>query len=239
LIVCEGKTDNLYLKYALRKLTAFHPKLGAWDGNNFISHVSFFNYGNKKCGNKAHCILDLGGGVSDLKFFFIRSRYKRLLDSFKHRPLKHPVIVLIDNDSGAREIFSTLNSKENYGLSISTKSNDPFFHIVDNLYLVKTPEIGQDGTSCIEDFFPQSLLKTELDGKTFNPNKDHGADGEYGKFLFADQVVRPNAGKIDFSGFVPLLKRIAAVIDHYVPPVACAETAAPQNTKLRRDPKPA
>jgi hypothetical protein len=178
----------------------------------------------------------LGGGVSDLKFFFIRSRYKRLLDSFKHRPLKHPVIVLIDNDSGAREIFSTLNSKENYGLSISTKSNDPFFHIVDNLYLVKTPEIGQDGTSCIEDFFPQSLLKTELDGKTFNPNKDHGADGEYGKFLFADQVVRPNAGKIDFSGFVPLLKRIAAVIDHYVPPVACAETAAPQNTKLRRDP---
>ena len=107
---------------------------------------------------------------------------------------------------------------------------------MDNLYLVKTPEIGQDGTSCIEDFFPQSLLKTELDGKTFNPNKDHGADGEYCKFHFADQVVRPNAGKIDFSGFVPLLKRIAAVIDHYVPPVACAETAAPQNTKLRRDP---
>ena len=28
LIVCEGKTDNVYLHYALRKVTNFHPKLG-------------------------------------------------------------------------------------------------------------------------------------------------------------------------------------------------------------------
>lgn len=28
LIVCEGKTNSIYLKYAIRNLTAFHPKLG-------------------------------------------------------------------------------------------------------------------------------------------------------------------------------------------------------------------
>jgi hypothetical protein len=28
-------------------------------------------------------------------------------------------------------------------------------------------------------------------------------------------VVRPNADKIDFSAFSPLLDRIAAVMDHY------------------------
>ena len=33
LIVCEGKTDNVYLKYAIRSLTAFHPKLGVWSGS--------------------------------------------------------------------------------------------------------------------------------------------------------------------------------------------------------------
>ena len=59
------------------------------------------------------------------------------------------------------------------------------------------------------------MQQTELDGKKFNPNKDHDADGEYGKFLFAEKVVRPNADKIDFSAFSPLLERIAAVMDHY------------------------
>jgi RNA-directed DNA polymerase len=208
LIVCEGKTDNIYLKLAIRKLPAFHPKLGAWADTTFNSSVSFFNYGNQ-----AHRILDLGGGVSDLKFFFIRTGYKRLLDIFKHRPLKHPVIVLIDNDFGAKELFSVIG--KNYQIQIETKSPDPYFHVTDNLYLVKTPERGQDGTSCIENFFNPSLLETVLDGKTFNPKKDHGADGEYGKFVFAEKVVRPNAEKIDFSGFTPLLERIEAVIDHH------------------------
>jgi hypothetical protein len=41
-----------------------------------------------------------------------------------------------------------------------------------NLYLVKTPAVHADGTSCIEDFFPGSLLKTKLEGKTFNPHKE-------------------------------------------------------------------
>ena len=94
-----------------------------------------------------------------------------------------------------------------------------FFHVTDNLYLVKTPELGVSGISYIEKFFDPSLLKTELAGKKFNPDKDHDAASEYGKFAFADKVVRPNAGTIDFSGFAPLLDRIVAAIDHYKPPV--------------------
>lgn len=69
--------------------------------------------------------------------------------------------------------------------------------------------------SCIEHFFDPTLLKTEHNGKKLNLKKDHGADGEYGKYVFAEKVVRPKAGQIDFSGFRPLLKRIVAVIDHY------------------------
>jgi hypothetical protein len=30
--------------------------------------------------------------------------------------------------------------------------------------------------------------------------KEHGADGEYGKFIFAEKIVRPNADTIDFTG---------------------------------------
>lgn len=136
LIVCEGKTDSIYLKYAIRQLTDFHPKLGAWEDSSFKSAVRFFNYTGQ-----AHKILELGGGASDLKYFFIKNRYVEDIRGFKHRPLVHPVIVLIDNDDGARKIFSTL--KENFNLSIDLQSDDAFFHITDNLYLVKTPPKGK------------------------------------------------------------------------------------------------
>ena len=147
---------------------------------------------------------------------FLILRYKRQLQTFKHRPLKHPVVVLIDNDKGAKVIFSVI--KKNYGISIDKKSSDPFFHLIDNLYLVKTPKRGMKSESCIEDFFDRELLATKLDAKKFNPKKVHGADGEYGKAVFADKVIRPKADTIDFSKFAPLLERVSAVVDHYSPP---------------------
>lgn len=207
LIVCEGRTDNVYLKYAIRKLTALQPKLGAWNGTVFNSTVSFLSYINQ-----AHKLLELDGGTGDLKFFLLR--YKRTFESFKHRPLTYPAIVLIDNDKGANEIVNVV--RETFKVSIEVKSPQKFYHLSHNLYLVKTPE-GADSSrmSCIEDFFDPSLLATELDGKKFNPAKIHAAEGEYGKTVFADKVVRPNADKIDFTNFAPLLERIVAVIDDY------------------------
>ena len=216
LIVCEGKTDSIYLKHAIRRLADSHPKLGSGEGTTFTSAVAFFNYTNQ-----AHRILDLNGGTGDLLYFFIKSSkkgYKHDIQSFKHRPLKHPVIVLIDNDSGAEKIFSTVS--KNYSIKIDLKSSAPFFHVTDNLYLAKTPEQGPDGVSCIENFFDASLLKTELEGKKFNPDDKINTDSEYGKLLFAKQVVQPKAATIDFTGFAPLLERIVAVIDDYAPPTA-------------------
>jgi retron-type reverse transcriptase len=216
LIVCEGKTDNVYLKYAIRSLTAFHPKLGSWSGKNFVSTISFFNYGNH-----AHKILQLNGGTGDLKHMI--RQFAGTLAKFEHKPLAHPVVILIDNDDGAKEIFSVI--KERYKKTIDLNSSDDFYHITDNLYLVKTPEKGNGQKSCIEDCFPVTLLATKLNGKSFNPAKESGSDGEYGKHVFAEKVVRPNAGTVDFSGFEPLLKRLVAVIDDYKPPTASSAAA--------------
>lgn len=209
LIICEGKTDNVYLKYAIRSLTKFHPKLGAFDGEVFRSSVAFFNHGGE-----ASRILDLSGGTGSLLYFFIKNRYRADIRTFKHCPLKHPVIVLIDNDDGAKDILKTLS--KNYGISVTLQSPEAFFHVTDNLYLVKTPRKDKTESSCIEDFFERTLLETELDGTKFNAKKENGADGEYGKFAFAEKVVRINAGTINFSGFIPLLERIVAVLEHYV-----------------------
>jgi RNA-directed DNA polymerase len=68
-------------------------------------------------------------------------------------------------------------------------------------------------------------LNTVVDGKTFDPNKEHQAEGKYGKLIFAERVVRPNADSIDFSGFAPLLDRIVAVLDHYKAQTAVSAAA--------------
>ena len=81
---------------------------------------------------------------------------------------------------------------------------------------MKTPEGGSSKKSCIENLFPPPLLKTVVDGKTFDPNKEHQEIGKYGKVIFAKRVVIPQAATIDFSGVVPLLDRIVAVLDHHV-----------------------
>lgn len=212
LVVCEGITDDLYLKPAIRQSIKFHPKLMTVASAKSASHkLSFLKYSEK-----SDAILRLGGGSDGLKNFIIH--YAPSLARYKHLPLKHPVIVLIDNDSGANGIFAHLNSK--YKTGISHKSASQFYHIGSNLYLVKTPESASspNGFSDIEDMFHRTTLSTIVEGKKFNSSKEIDTTKEYGKKIFAEKVVRPNASKISFAGFEPLLDRLVAVIDHYKPP---------------------
>lgn len=211
LIITEGKTDPIYLREAICCRTAYHPVLGAPSDGRFEFAVRFFNYNGQ-----AHEIMGLGGGSSDLRS--IPLDYLRNLDPkrkgrkpFKHKPLARPVILVLDNDKGLGAVASTL--KKNFKLEITKTSTNDFYHITDNLYLVKTPE--NNGDSCIEDLFPKDLKDTELKGKKFNPSSKIDPLIEYGKEVFANSVIKPNASKIDFSGFDVLLDRIVAVLNHH------------------------
>jgi RNA-directed DNA polymerase len=207
LIIPEGKTDTIYLKAALASLTKFHPKLAKIEDGKLKPAIRFLNQTST-----VHDVLQLGGGTGDFKFFMLR--YKDLVDAYQHRPLPHPVILLIDNDDGASQIFSVAKQLGMPG--VSHTSNAPFYRIDANLYLVKTPETGPvDGKTCIEDFFALSVLATKLQGKTFDPNKKHNEVGKYGKAHFAEKVIKPNAAAIDFGKFTKLFDRIALVIDDY------------------------
>jgi hypothetical protein len=208
LIVCEGKTDNVYLAAAIKYSPGFHPKLGTPTPVGFERAVSLFNQVNQ-----THELLELDGGTGNFKFFILR--YKEAMASFKHKPQEHPVIVLIDNDDGAGEVFSII--KQKYGKTITQASTDSFFHITDNLYLVKTPVLPGKTKTCIEDLFEPSVLATELNGKKFNPGNKKENDTEFGKHIFADKIVRPNAATLNWTGFAPLLQSISDVIDHYAP----------------------
>ena len=220
LIVCEGETDPVYLKAAIRRLRVAHPKLATINNGNPSLKVRLF-----KNTSQARDVLQLRGGVSDLKHFLLK--WKRLLPQYKHRPMQHPIIVLVDNDKGANQIFSALKS---FNVTANHTTDLPFYYLGENLYLVKTPTKNADGFSYIEQFFQPSVLQTPIDGKIFNPNKEHQAANEYGKVVFAEKLVKPNAGTIDFSGFEPILTRIDAVLDHYAqhkPPAPAALAAPP------------
>jgi hypothetical protein len=230
LIVCEGPTDAVYLKCAIRSLANAHPRLASSkDGKVFVD-VNFFKYSQQ-----SRDLLQLRGGSSDLKFFI--QSWKENLTKYKHRPMRHPVIVLIDNDDGANEIFKLLQSKKKFGITIGHSIDDPFYHLGDHLYLVKTPIKGADDKSCPEDFFESKVRGTKVDGKVFNPDKEHDAPGEYGKMIFAEKVIRPQSHTINFSGFDPLLSRFDAVINDYATRKAVSSPA--QTIAVPKSPAPA
>lgn len=208
LILTEGKTDNVYLSLAVRHLPAFHPKLGQMTANGFVNALRFFNHTNK-----ARTILELDGGSGNFKFFILR--YRELMAKFAYKPLAHPVILLLDNDDGAKDLFALI--KSNYKISIDHASTEPFFHITDNLYVVKTPHVGKKQKTCIEDMFEASILKKALDGKKFNPDKPD-ITKEFGKHIFAEKIIKPEAHTLNWAGFVPLLARVVAAIGDYKPP---------------------
>jgi RNA-directed DNA polymerase len=213
LLLCEGQTDSIYLRAAIRALPAFHGKLIDEVNGKHIHRLTFFNYSKQ-----AKDLLQLGGGTGDFKYFL--TAYKKLVPKFSHAPMEHPVIILIDNDSGSKNVFSLMTSLFHVTASIATDL--PFYQLSSNLYVVKTPPVAADGSSYIEQLFDPSLLATIVDGKKFNPNKEHDAPGEYGKKIFAEKVVRPNQSSIDFTKFAVILDRIVAVVDHHAASKAAA-----------------
>ncbi len=212
LIITEGKTDPVYLREAVKSRTKFHPALGAPGADGFKHAVRYFNYSGL-----AYEVMDLGGGTGDLKS--IPLDYLRNLKPskgshkpFAHKPMAHPVIIVLDNDDGLSAVASTV--KKNFGVEIHITSTDDFYNITENLYIVKTPESGKSHT-CIEDLFPKVWREYKISGKKLNTASKIDPNKELSKEAFSKAVVKANADKIDFIGFDPLLERICKAIQHH------------------------
>ena len=203
-IVCEGKTDNVYLKHAIQSLAKSYPALVAVDPSGKTKlRVKLFKYTNSDTGR----ILGIQGGSADLASFI--SRYYKEAVEFNTVTKQHPVIVLIDNDSGASSVHPVITKITKQAVT----RKEPFIHVFANLYLVATPLGPNGGQSKIEDSFSASVISTTLGGKVFNPEKNFNSDTEYSKAAFARDVVRPQAASIDFKGFIPLLNNVVAAIN--------------------------
>lgn len=205
-IVTEGASDITYLQCAIRALFNKFPLLAKEQDGKVTRLVSFL-----KSSGTSRDILNLGQGAAGQGALI--SQYENALMKYLHKPMMHPVIILCDNDDGLKTL--TKNKKSKIGKIVAYNTTETFYHFGLNLYLVKVPEGDPPAHKDIEALFDPALLKTLLNGKTFNPKKKDGDDREYGKVAFAKDVVRANAGAVDFSGFEGLLIRLEGVLKHY------------------------
>jgi len=199
IIVCEGQTDIVYLKCALKQLAKKYPEIVNKIDDVISFKIKFLNMSSNL--KEVLAISDGTGGLGSLM-----SMYKQGMEPFKGNGKKHPVIILIDNDHGAKEIKDKLKSYSPTKL---------FFHFIENLYVIHTPPFADKEDTAIEDLFTTETLETKVDGKRFNPGKQLDAATEYGKVVFADKVIKAKQNHIDFSGFQGVFERILGAMTDY------------------------
>ncbi|MGY5614842.1 retron Ec67 family RNA-directed DNA polymerase/endonuclease [Vibrio brasiliensis] len=207
-IICEGKTDNIYLKCALESLAAKYPRLSKNNDGSFQVH--FFNRTETSSE-----MLKLVEGSPGL--VYLVEIYKRFTKLFNSKGQEYPVIIVVDNDTAGRGVINKadkIRQENRNAKNIKKVRRDDYFF--ENLYIVKVP--STTGDKEIEDLFNPTLLNTKLNGKTFHRNNT-GLDPNkhYGKAHFSEYVVTPNKGSIDFSGFEPLLDIINDIINNFNP----------------------
>ncbi|WP_236194831.1 retron Ec67 family RNA-directed DNA polymerase/endonuclease [Pseudomonas glycinae] len=206
-IVCEGKTDNAYLKAAIQSLAHNYPSLVEVDkDSNKLLKVKLLKYSKQ-----IRYLLALTGGTGDLEKLI--SNHPKECSSFQARAGTKPVILVIDNDSGASGIYNRLHKF--LKLPKKPDGSEEFYYYGNNLYVVPTPLAADGGQTMIEDLFDPVLLQTIVNNKTFNPDEKASSLLHYGKSKFVENVVIPNKSTIDFSGFAKLLDTISKILANH------------------------
>lgn len=206
-VVCEGKTDNVYLTQAIHALVGSFPKLATKNADGDTKfNIRILKYFDNRTGS----ILRLHGGSGSLR--------NLISDYISHATLKftapvspHPVILLLDNDDGAKEVYGAATKISGNPIN----GEEKFIHVSSNFYIVPTPKKADGSDSKIEDFFDAKTLTTSIDGKTLDQSKDKDTSKHFGKVVFAFKIVQKGAAKIKFDGFKPILSNIVAAIKDY------------------------
>ena len=201
IILCEGKTDPIYLRLAIKKRFPRFARLGVAKNGGVEFGVRLFRYSESHLSR----LMGVEGGFGALCKFI--SLYLNAFKSFKTAVTVHPIILLVDHDSGGRAVFKAAHEVNK---TIRAFEGEVTW-IGANLYLVSTPLNG-GAESVIEDGFAPATRDVRLHGKTFSPDSDYDTQSHYGKVAFA-KYVEQNWQAIDFTGFDPLLSRLEAVLN--------------------------
>lgn len=214
--LCEGKTDNVYLKSAISELVANYPNLASPKSatKDYELLVRFVEYSKR-----TRFLLELFGGADYLKGFI--GRFENLSNFYKGPKPKHPVIVILDNDEGpqgllnyVKKISSTKIFPSKLDIKTDIRKAD-FLHVVSNLYIVLTP-LGLKGEQTdIEYLFDDATRLKQYNNKCFNTVAKRDKDNDLGKDSFANHIIKAQKGDINFDGLIPLLERVVRAMAHY------------------------
>ena len=226
IILCEGKTDNVYLKCAIRALAAHVPELIRYDNecDEYKLKVEFFKYSER-----TRFLLQLHGGTGHLGLFMDQFNQNYML--YNAPKPEQPVVIVLDNDEGADKFLNKLadigaeyvhttfkgSSKKSRQSRKQLNKHDlrqaEYVHVMHNLYVVLTPRADRD--TQIEDLFNHNTRGYKLGDRSLSTENNYNHKTHYGKDQFANQVIRKYSQHIDFIGFIPLLGRIQLAIRHY------------------------
>ena len=219
LIVTEGKTDIVYLKCAIKRLSVQYPELIAkkQDGT-FEFNISFL-----KRTDRLNYFLDFSQDGADAM--------KRIYDLFKglnntpnlynyFRQIKkpeNPVFLLYDNEMVNNKPLKTFATyaklSDEKQAALSEKHVLPVIE-GSNLFVL-THQLVDSKKECeIEDLFDETTRTHIIDGKTLSLKKDAGKNGHYGKDTFA-KYIASNYQSIDFTNFEPMLDSIVKTVKEY------------------------
>ena len=197
IIMCEGKTDNIYINCAIERL---RKKLGFEHKLKFIPHSKILQH-----------LTEYVGGTDKLKTFC--TKYKNIMEKFPKEKLLFPIIIIVDNDDAGRKVTAIKNKKNNedsFTVINNNIDNNNIKFMQPNLYVITIPGLPEANNTVIEDYFDDKIKTFE--GKTFNPTNQRCSATEFGKNIFATKVVLPQKNSIDFSKFEPLLREIDTII---------------------------
>jgi hypothetical protein len=213
MIVCEGKTDTVYLTHAIRSMAALYPVLASISPNSKAAlKIRMFKYPESSTTE----ILRLTGGAAVLNVFLWD--YLKEIKRFKALGKQQPVIFVVDNDSGAKGICSSAKT-----LTKKDAHLEPFVHLSENLYLIVLPLPPGKKESEIEDFMGNQIKGIKLGGKTYS--RDGDSDTHFSKHILSQHIDK-NAQRFDFTGLTPILERISAAIDAHHAKTAASAVAA-------------
>ncbi|SFU24603.1 Reverse transcriptase (RNA-dependent DNA polymerase) [Paraburkholderia aspalathi] len=218
LIVCEGKTDGVYISNAVHQSKVLFPGLVKKDGEGKdVLSFQLLKYARKHKKRKTvhlpnySTITILGGGSGGgANLGNLIRAYHGELAKFKAPRGKQPVIFIVDNDSGGKTVFKVIKDV----MKVSITGEEPFVCLFANLYIVPVP-LGGAKERSIESLFSETDIAKGLNGKPFDFSADSSSTTSVGKADFAYEFVAKQAKDIDWTGFHPLLANIVGAMEDY------------------------
>jgi RNA-directed DNA polymerase len=213
LLICEGKTDNVYISNAIHQRKAEFPLLiKKNDDEKYVIAFQFFKYARKHrrksdiyLPNYSTAMILGNGSGGGPNLAGLMSAYRSELKKFTSPGGEFPVIFIVDSDSGGKPVFKAIE-----GITKKKPSGtESFIPVFENVYVIPISKDGKPNAS-IEHLFSEKDKSVEIDGMPFDFSKE-SSGSTLGKASFAYDFVSKHPEKVDWSGFSMLLKSISDV----------------------------